>query len=151
MPKKYFRKLFRQNEICFRKIRKGDYIMLKKMVSTKNAPAAIGPYSQAIRMNDLLFLSGQLPICPITGLMADDIVKQTTQSFKNIKAILDEEGLDLNNVVKVTVFLSDMGNFKLMNDVYKEFFLEPYPARSAIEVARLPKDALIEIEVIAAI
>ncbi len=124
--------------------------MIKKMISTKNAPAAIGPYSQAIIMNDFIFLSGQLPINPISGEMPEKIVEQTKQSFENIKAILEVEGLNLNNVIKVTVFLSDMENFKQMNDVYKDFFTEPYPARSAVEVARLPKDALIEIEVIAA-
>ncbi|MGD9679036.1 MAG: RidA family protein [Vulcanibacillus sp.] len=123
---------------------------MKEMISTKSAPAAIGPYSQGIKTKNLIFLSGQLPINPVTGDMPEKIEDQTKQSLENIKAILKSEGLDLSDVIKATVFLSDMENFKLMNDVYKEFFAEPYPARSAVEVARLPKDALIEIEVIAA-
>lgn len=124
--------------------------MDKKAIATKNAPAAIGPYSQGIAAGDLVFVSGQIPINPETGsIEADDIEGQTRQSLTNIRNILKEEGLTMANVVKTTVLLSDIKDFTAMNDVYKTFFTEPYPARSAFQAAAIPKGAKVEIEVIA--
>ena len=121
-----------------------------KVISTKKAPAAIGPYSQAIRVGNLVYTSGQSPIDPATGAFAEGGIKeQTRQSLNNVKAILEEEGLAMDNVVKTTVFMADMGDFAEMNGVYAEFFTEPYPARSAVAVKTLPKGALVEIEVVA--
>lgn len=122
---------------------------MKKVVSTEKAPSAIGPYSQAIVLKDMVFTSGQLPIVVESGKMPQTIEEQTRTSLNNVKAIIEEAGSSLDQVIKTTVFLSDMNNFAAMNEVYKEFFKENFPARSAIEVARLPKDALVEIEVIA--
>lgn len=122
---------------------------MKKTISTTLAPGAIGPYSQGIIIQNMVFTSGQLPINTETGEMPETIEEQTRQSLENVKAIIEEAGSCLENVIKTTVFLSDMNNFTKMNDVYKEFFSNDYPSRSAIEVARLPKDALVEIEVIA--
>ena len=122
-----------------------------KAISTEKAPAAIGPYSQAIESNGMVFVSGQLPIDPETGVFASsDIMGQTRQSRTNMRNILESEGLYLSNVVKTTVFLSDMNNFAAMNEVYSSFFSSPFPARSAVAVKTLPKDALVEIECIAA-
>ena len=124
---------------------------MKKIISTAKAPAAIGPYSQAISLGSLLITSGQLPLDPATGAFPEGIAAQTRQSLANVKAILEEAGTDMEHVVKTTVFLKDMNDFGAMNEVYATFFQEgSYPARSAVEVARLPKDALVEIEVIAA-
>ena len=124
--------------------------MEKKIIATTNAPGAIGPYSQAQVIGDLVITSGQLPIDVATGAFPEGIEAQTRQSLTNVKAIIEAAGLTMDNVVKTTVFLSDMNNFAAMNGVYAEFFTEgKYPARSAVEVARLPKDALVEIEVIA--
>ncbi|WP_277016311.1 RidA family protein [Prevotella corporis] len=121
-----------------------------KVVNTSNAPKAIGPYSQAIEANGLIITSGQLPIDPATGQFAPGGIKeQTRQSLLNAQAILKEAGIDLSHVMKTTVFLADMEDFAAMNEVYSEFFSEPYPARSAISVKRLPKDALVEVECIA--
>lgn len=122
---------------------------MKTVISTKNAPAAIGPYSQGIRSGDLIITSGQLPIDPATGAFPEGIEAQTRQSLENCKAVLAAAGAELSNVIKTTVFLSDMNNFAAMNGVYATFFEDDCPARSAVEVARLPKDALIEIECIA--
>lgn len=124
----------------------------KKPISTNNAPAAIGPYSQAIKTESgMVFVSGQLPIDPATGAFPQGgISEQTRQSLKNVQAILTEAGMSLANVVKTTVFLSDMGDFGAMNAVYQEFFEAPYPARCAFAVKELPKGALVEIECIAA-
>jgi len=122
-----------------------------KQISTQNAPAAIGPYSQAIEVNGFVYASGQLPIDPATGAFPEGGVKeQTRQSLLNVKAILEEAGLALSNVVKTTVFLADMGDFAAMNEVYSQFFAQPFPARSAIAVKALPKGALVEVEVVAA-
>ena len=119
-------------------------------ISTKQAPAAIGPYSQAIRVGNLVFTSGQIPIDPATGAFVEGGIKeQTRQSLTNVKAILEEAGLTMANVVKTTVFMADMNNIADMNAVYAEFFSEPYPARSAVAVKTLPKGALVEIEVVA--
>lgn len=122
-----------------------------KQISTQNAPAAIGPYSQAIEVNGFVYASGQLPIDPATGAFPEGGVKeQTRQSILNVKAILEEAGLALSNVVKTTVYLADMGDFAAMNEVYSQFFAHPFPARSAIAVKALPKGALVEVEVVAA-
>lgn len=122
-----------------------------KQISTRNAPAAIGPYSQAIEVNGFVYASGQLPIDPATGAFPEGGVKeQTRQSLLNVKAILEEAGLALSNVVKTTVYLADMGDFAAMNEVYSQFFAQPFPARSAIAVKALPKGALVEVEVVAA-
>ena len=123
-----------------------------KVINTKKAPAAIGPYSQAIRIGNLVYTSGQIPIDPATGVFVEGGIKeQTRQSLTNVKAILEEAGLSMSNVVKTTVFMADMGDFADMNSVYAEFFTEPYPARSAVAVKTLPKGSLVEIEVIAEI
>ena len=125
---------------------------MKQVISTKKAPAAIGPYSQAIKVGNLVYTSGQIPIDPTTGAFVEGGIKeQTRQSLTNVKAILEEAGLSMSNVVKTIVFMADMGDFADMNTVYAEFFTEPYPARSAIAVKTLPKGALVEIEVVAAI
>ncbi len=121
-----------------------------KAISTKKAPAAIGPYSQAIQVGNLVYTSGQIPIDPATGAFVEGGIKeQTRQSLTNVRAILEEAGLSMGNVVKTTVFMADMNDFADMNSVYAEFFAEPYPARSAVAVKTLPKGALVEIEVIA--
>ena len=121
-----------------------------KAIVTNNAPAAIGPYSQAIEANGFVYVSGQLPINPSTGAFVKGGIKeQTRQSLLNAKAILNEAGLDLCNVVKTTVLLSDIADFQAMNEVYAEMFTSPFPARSAFAVRALPKNALVEIEVIA--
>lgn len=123
---------------------------MKKVISTTKAPSAIGPYSQAIRLGTLVFTSGQIPIDPATGVLAEGGIKeQTRQSLLNVKAILEEAGLTMGSVVKTTVFMADMNDFADMNAVYAEFFTEPYPARSAVAVKTLPKGALVEIEVVA--
>ena len=125
---------------------------MKQVINTKAAPAAIGPYSQAIQVGNLVYTSGQIPIDPATGVfVAEGIKEQTRQSLTNVKAILEEAGLTMGNVVKTTVFLADMNDFADMNAVYAEFFAEPYPARSAVAVKSLPKGALVEIEVVASI
>jgi len=122
-----------------------------KQISTQNAPAAIGPYSQAIEVNGFVYASGQLPIDPATGAFPEGEVKeQTRQSLLNVKAILEKAGLALSNVVKTTVYLADMGDFAAMNEVYSQFFAQPFSARSAIAVKALPKGALVEVEVVAA-
>ncbi len=121
-------------------------------ISTKNAPAAIGPYSQAIKVGNLIYTSGQIPIDPATGApVAGGIKEQTRQSLLNVQAILKEAGISMSSVVKTTVFMADMNDFADMNGVYAEFFTEPYPARSAVAVKALPKGALVEIEVVAAV
>ncbi len=123
-----------------------------KAISTQKAPAAIGPYSQAIQVGTLVYTSGQIPIDPATGSFVEGGIKeQTRQSLANVKAILEEAGLTMGNVVKTTVFMADMNDFADMNAVYAEFFAEPYPTRSAVAVKTLPKGALVEIEVVAEI
>ena len=123
---------------------------MKERIATEQAPAAIGPYSQGIRAAGLVITSGQLPIDPATGAFAGtDIAAQTRQSLKNVQAVLEAAGSSLDRVLKTTVFLKDMGDFAAMNEVYASFFPGEAPARSAVEVARLPKDALVEIEALA--
>ena len=127
-------------------------MMNKKIINTELAPEAIGPYSQSVLVGNILFISGQLPIDPETGKFAgNDIKSQTEQSLKNIESILEKAGCTMDNVVKTTVLLNDMGDFAKMNEVYAKFFTKDYPARAAYEVARLPKDALVEIEAVAVV
>ena len=121
-----------------------------KAIKTEKAPAAIGPYSQGIEVGGLVFASGQLPINPETGTFPEGIQAQTRQALMNARAILQAVGLDMKNVVKTTVLLTDIADFAAMNEVYTEFFTEPYPARSAFAVKSVPKGALVEIECIAA-
>ncbi|TCL75241.1 endoribonuclease L-PSP [Hydrogenispora ethanolica] len=123
---------------------------MTEMISTANAPQAIGPYSQAIKVGNLLFVSGQLPADPATGnIVGEDITVQTGQALSNLRTILATADMSLANVVKVSVFLADLNDFTAMNQVYATFFSAPYPARVAVQVARLPKDARVEIEAIA--
>ena len=123
---------------------------MKKIISTSDAPAAIGPYSQAIRSGDLVFCSGQIPLDPNNGQMAsEDISSQTRRVLDNISGLLKAEGLSLGNVVKTTIFLTDLGNFQTVNEIYGSYFKSEPPARSTVEVSALPKGAKIEIEVIA--
>ena len=122
---------------------------MKKQIATTAAPAAIGPYSQAIDLGNMVFISGQIPVNPATGEIPEGIKAQTAQSIANIKAILAEAGLTIDNVVKTTVFLADMADFTAMNEVYAEAFTAPFPARSAVAVRELPKQVLVEIETIA--
>ena len=122
---------------------------MKKVISTSAAPGAIGPYSQAIDTGSFVYASGQIPLNPVTGEIPEGITAQTEQSLANVKAILAEAGLTVDNVVKTTVFLADMNDFAAMNEVYGTVFTEPYPARSAVAVKTLPKNVLVEIEVIA--
>lgn len=122
---------------------------MTKKISTNKAPAAIGPYSQALDTGNMLFISGQIPIDPATGVMADTVEEQAKQVLTNIKNILDEAGLSMNNVVKTSVFLADLNDFAKVNEVYASFFAEPYPARSCVQVAAIPKGAKVEIETIA--
>lgn len=124
---------------------------MKQVINTNEAPGAIGPYSQAIKANGFLFVSGQLPVVPATGQFAEGGVSgQTRQSLENVKAILAAAGCTLDDVVKTTVFIKDMNDFGVVNTAYAEYFTHDCPARACFEVARLPKDALVEIEVIAA-
>lgn len=123
--------------------------MNKKIIKTNNAPEAIGPYSQGVLIGDMLFTSGQIPIDISTGEMPHTIEEQTKIALNNVKGVIEEASLTMNNIIKMTVFLSDMNNFVQMNEVYKSFFEGDFPSRSCVEVARLPKDALIEIEAIA--
>jgi len=120
-------------------------------VQTKNAPQAIGPYSQGIVVNNLFYSSGQIPLRPDGTLVEGDVQVQATQVFENLKAVLEEAGASLNTVVKATVFIKDMNDFAALNEVYGDYFGDHKPARSCVEVARLPKDVLVEIEVIALI
>ena len=123
---------------------------MNQAVATKNAPAAIGPYSQGVKAGKTIYVSGQIPIDPATGEFAgQDIETQTRQSLTNIKNILKEAGADMSDVVKTTVLLNDIADFAAMNKVYAEFFTEPYPARAAFQVAAIPKGALVEIEAVA--
>lgn len=124
---------------------------MQSPIATPKAPGAIGPYSQAVRVGGFVYTSGQLPLDPATGIFPEGgIEAQTRQSLTNIQAILEAAGLSMKNVIKTTVFLADMGDFAAMNAVYAEFFEAPFPARSAVAVKTLPKNALVEIEVVAA-
>ena len=124
---------------------------MKQAISTEKAPSAIGPYSQGIKAGNLVITSGQLPLDPATGAFPEGIEAQTRQSLTNCKAVLEDAGATMADVIKTTVFLSDMNDFAAMNGVYATFFEGACPARSAVQVARLPKDAMVEIECIAAL
>lgn len=119
------------------------------VISTDKSPAAIGPYSQALNSGNIVFVSGQIPINPETGTMADTIEEQATQSLKNVENILKAAGLSMKNVIKTSVFLSDLNDFVKVNEIYAKFFTEPFPARSCVQVAAIPKGAKVEIECIA--
>lgn len=119
-----------------------------KAVSTVNAPAAIGPYSQAIAAGDFVYLSGQLGVDPVSGNMENGVEAQAERAISNMKAILAEAGLDISRVIKTTVFLKDMGDFAAVNAIYAKHFQQPYPARSCVQVAELPKGGLVEIEAV---
>ena len=123
--------------------------MTKEVINTNNAPEAIGPYSQGVIVGDFVYTSGQIPLNPATGELVTDIKLATKQSMENIKAILEEAGTSLNNVVKTSIFLKDLNDFEAANEVYGTYFIENKPARSCVQVAKLPKDAVIEIEAIA--
>ncbi|HEV7644108.1 MAG TPA: RidA family protein [Pyrinomonadaceae bacterium] len=123
---------------------------MKEIISTENAPGAIGPYSQAVKTGNMVFVSGQIPIDPATGqFVSDEVAEQTEQVFKNLQAVLEASGSGLDKVVKTTVFLADMNDFAAMNEVYGKFFTSDYPARATVQAARLPRDARVEIECIA--
>ncbi len=129
-----------RKEVCY----------MKEAIVTANAPAAIGPYSQAVKEGDLIFVSGQLPVDPKTGeFPSDNTQEQTRQSMENIKMVLQEAGYDMDRVLKTTVYLADIADFAAANEIYAEYFNEPYPARAAFQVAALPKGAKVEIEAIA--
>jgi 2-iminobutanoate/2-iminopropanoate deaminase len=125
-----------------------EYIDMKQ-ISTTNAPAAIGPYSQALTAGNMTFVSGQIPVNPATGEMPATIEEQATQALTNLKAVLAAAGLEMNNVIKTAVFLADLKDFPVVNRIYESFFEAPYPARSCVQVAGIPKGALVEIECIA--
>lgn len=122
---------------------------MSDIINTDKAPAAIGPYVQGTVLGNLVFTSGQLPIVTATGVMPETIEEQAKASLDNVKAVVEAAGSSMNKVIKTTVFLSDMNNFAAFNAVYATYFAEPFPARSCVQVARLPKDALVEIEAIA--
>ncbi len=122
---------------------------MKKIISTDKAPAAIGPYSQAVEVNGLVYTSGVIPVDPSTGNIPEGSVAQARQAFTNMKNLVEAAGSSMDRVLKTTVFIKEMNDFAAINEVYAEFFPEPYPARSCVEVARLPKDVMLEIEVIA--
>ena len=120
-----------------------------KVIATEKAPAAIGPYSQGLDLGNLVFVSGQIPVDPSTGTMPETIEAQATQSLTNVKNILEADGLTMSNVVKTTIFLADLADFAVVNAIYESFFSQPFPARSCVQVAAIPKGAKIEIECIA--
>lgn len=122
---------------------------MKKIIATDKAPAAIGPYSQAVEVNGLVYTSGVIPVDPATGNIPEGSVAQARQAFTNMKNLVEAAGSSMDKVLKTTVFIKEMNDFVAINEVYAEFFPEPYPARSCVEVARLPKDVMLEIEVIA--
>lgn len=122
---------------------------MKKVISTDKAPAAIGPYSQAIEVNGMVFTSGVIPVDPATGQIPEGVEAQAQQAFSNMSALLEASGSDMSKVVKTTVFIKEMNDFAKINKIYAEYFAQPYPSRSCVEVARLPKDVLLEVEAIA--
>lgn len=122
---------------------------MKVKIESGNAPKAIGPYSQAVLVDDTLYVSGNIPVNPATGDVAEGIVNQSNQVFENMKAVLNEAGMGFENVVKTTAFLTDLSNFATFNEIYASYFVAPYPARSCVEVSKLPKNVLVEVECIA--
>lgn len=134
----------------FNRWNKGDGQVMKKVIQTDNAPAAIGPYSQAVRAGDFLYVSGQIPLDPTSGeVVSGGVEEQTDRVLKNLQAILEEAGADFTNVVKFSIFLKDIEDFGVVNEIYGSFLEEPYPARATVEVSRLPKDVLVEMDVVA--
>lgn len=123
---------------------------MKNVISTNKAPAAIGPYSQAIEVNGMVFTSGVIPVDPATGVIPEGVEAQATQAFTNLNNLIEASGADITKVVKTTVFIKEMNDFGKINEIYAKFFKEPYPSRSCVEVARLPKDVLLEVEAIVA-
>lgn len=123
---------------------------MKKVITTGKAPAAVGPYSQAVQFGNFLFVSGQLGLTLQGSLAGEDVASQARQSLDNIRAILAESGMEFDDVIKTTIFLTDLKDFNLVNGIYQEYFTAPYPARACFQVARLPKDGKVEIEVVAA-
>lgn len=122
---------------------------MKVKIESGNAPKAIGPYSQAVLVDDTLYVSGNIPVNPATGDVEDGIVNQSKQVFENMRAVLNEAGMGFENVVKTTAFLTDLSNFATFNEIYASYFVAPYPARSCVEVSKLPKNVLVEVECIA--
>ena len=122
---------------------------MKKIIATDKAPAAIGPYSQAIEVNGMVYTSGVIPVNPVTGEIPEGTVAQATQALTNLKNLIEEAGSSMDKVIKTTVFIKEMDEFATINGIYKDFFTSDFPARSCVEVARLPKDVLLEIEAIA--
>lgn len=122
---------------------------MQKVISTDKAPSAIGPYSQAIEINCMVYTSGVIPVDPATGVVAEGVEAQAEQAFKNICNLVEASGSKVENIIKTTVFIKEMNDFGKINEIYKKYFKEPFPARSCVEVARLPKDVLLEIEAIA--
>ena len=122
---------------------------MQKVISTDKAPSAIGPYSQAIEINGMVYTSGVIPVDPATGVAAEGVEAQAEQAFKNICNLVEASGSKVENIIKTTVFIKEMNDFGKINEIYKKYFKEPFPARSCVEVARLPKDVLLEIEAIA--
>lgn len=123
--------------------------MTKEVIATDKAPAAIGPYSQAIKVGDMIFTSGMIPVIPATGEIVEGIENQARQALTNVKSLLESQGRSMSDIIKTTVFIKNMDDFAKVNEVYATFFEGAYPARSCVEVARLPKDVLIEVEAIA--
>lgn len=124
-------------------------IVMQKVISTEKAPSAIGPYSQAIEVNGMVYTSGVIPVDPATGIVADGVEAQANQAFLNLSNLVEASGSKVENIVKTTVFIKEMNDFGKINEIYKNYFKEPFPARSCVEVARLPKDVLLEVEAIA--
>lgn len=122
---------------------------MKEIINTNKAPQAIGPYSQAVKINGFVFTSGQIPVCPKTGEVESDIQAQAKQALENLKEVLKEAGADMDKVIKTTVFIKDMNDFAAINEIYAKYFTDNYPSRSCVQVARLPKDVGIEVEAIA--
>ena len=122
---------------------------MQKVISTDKAPSAIGPYSQTIEINGMVYTSGVIPVDPATGVVAEGVEAQAEQAFKNICNLVEASGSKVENIIKTTVFIKEMNDFGKINEIYKKYFKEPFPARSCVEVARLPKDVLLEIEAIA--
>ncbi len=122
---------------------------MKQVIATKDAPAAIGPYSQAIEVNGIVYTSGQIPVNPATGEIPEGVEAQAEQAFTNVAALLKAAGTSMDKVIKTVVFIKNMNDFGKINEIYAKYFMEPYPARSCVEVARLPKDVLLEVEAVA--
>lgn len=122
---------------------------MQKVISTEKAPSAIGPYSQAIEINGMVYTSGVIPVDPATGVIAEGVEAQANQAFKNLSNLVEASGSSVENIVKTTVFIKEMNDFGKINEIYKNYFKEPFPARSCVEVARLPKDVLLEVEAVA--